>query len=209
MPVSGPDGKENGGNKEATDNYQRLVKQSNLYNSTEIELINFLRDCYRRSHPLLGGGVFVDGGALVFNGANVRLCADDGAFYRLWRNKSGLKIGMRTGPLSGSSHASDEPQYEIQLDQAGVFLVGACSKFPNVPGGRHTWFQSEAHAGAGTWLQTIGHTASYGAHVSSGYQQVGSFGYSEYSEKEVASGWVMSGRKANPLLCENRGPYLF
>jgi len=209
MPLAPADAAEGGGNAAATANYQRLVNQQNRYNQTEIELINFLRDCYRRSAPQQGGGIFVAGGALVFNGANIRLCGDDGAFYRLWKNKDGLTIGARTGPLSGSSHASDEPQYEIQLDKAGVFLVGICGNFPNIPGGRHTWFQSEAHAAAGTWGQNILHAGSFGAHVASGYQQVGAFGYSEYSEKDVADGRVMSGRRANALLCQNRGPYFF
>jgi len=193
----GPDGKELTDHQDAKKNYDRLVRQKNLYTSDEINLINFVRECYRRSYPLQDKNKcqFLNGGALVFNGANIRL-NDNGYYYAMWTNIQGLTLHERTGVLSGSSHASDRPQYEIYLDQAGVFLVGMCNKFAGVPFGPHTWFQSEKHAGAGNVLQRAGHLISFFDHKLHDDMQVGAFGYSSYSEK-----------RGNALLVENITPY--
>jgi hypothetical protein len=194
---TGPDGKELTDHQDAKKNYDRLVKQKGLYNSDEINLINFVRECYRRSYPQQDAKKtqFLNGGALVFNGANVRL-NDNGYYYAMWTNIANLTLHERTGTLSGSSHASDRDQYEIYLDEAGVFLVGMCRSFAGVPFGPHTWFQSERHAGAGNVLQRAGHLFSFIDHITHGDKQVGAFGYSDYSEK-----------RGNALLVENITPY--
>ncbi len=182
MPHDGPDGAEGGGNATATANYNRLI---NLNFSTEEQrLSNFLRALYRASHAQgdLTQMPFVVGGALVYNGANIRISGDDGVYYSLWRHNPGLRTAPRTGPLSGSSHQSDVEQYEIYLEGAGVFLVGISHNFGGIAG-PHTWFQSEKHAAMGSWGQNIMHGLTYFQHAASGWQQVGAFGTSPYSEK--------------------------
>lgn len=195
--LTGPDGKEQS-DQDAKKNYDRLVTQKDLYDSDEINLINFLRECYRRIYPqqdknktkILGGG------ALVFNSANVRL-NDNGYYYAKRTNFRNLELHLRTGFLSGSSHDSDRDQYEIYLDQAGVVLVGMCNKFAGVPFGPHTWVQSERHAGAsGNPLQRIGHVLSFFDHKLHSDMQVGASGYSPDSEK-----------RGNALLVEDLSPY--
>ncbi len=194
---TGPDGKEMTDHQDAKKNYDRLVSQKGLYNADEINLINFVRECYRRSYPQQDKqkSQFLNGGALVFNGANVRL-NDNGYYYTKLKNTPNLTIYDRTGFLSGSSHDSDLPQYEVYLDDAGVFLVGMCKKFSGVPFGPHTWFQSERHAGAGNPIQRVGHVLSFFDHKLHDDMQVGAFGYSIYSEK-----------RGNALLVENITPY--
>src|SRR5947209_1857026 len=120
MPLDPADGAENGGNAEATAAYTKLAACT--FNSDEMSLANFLRELYRRSWPLQTRQVLVTGGSLVFCGPNIRVM-DGGAYYRLWKGKSGLTTRPRTGRLSGSSHQSDQDQYEIQLRDAGVILV--------------------------------------------------------------------------------------
>ena len=205
MPLEVADGAENGGDPAATKNYQRLVGLAGGYTGEELELINFLRRLYRNSTPLQtlrgGGGPFVVGGALVFNGANVRIAGDEGCYYRLWKNKSGLRTAPRTGPLSGSSHESIVDQYEIYLEGCGCILVGMASLSP-LTGGAHTWFQSEKHAAMGSWGQNILHGLTFVQHVSSGFQQVGAFGTCPYSEKGTAT-------TKNPLVVTNLPPYSY
>lgn len=205
MPLDSPDGYESGGNKDAQTSYERLIAVKGNFNDEETALINWLRQVYRNCVPLLdqreGQGPFVSGGSLVFNGGNIRLFRDGGRYYNLLKAKPGLTTAPRTGKLSGSSHKSDKDQFEIQLHGAGVFLVGICNDFPGVPGGAHTWLQSERHAASGNWGQWLGHSGDFLSHVKSGYMQVGAFGQSPYSEKDVEGGRMVSGRKANPLLC--------
>ena len=192
--LTGPDGQEQW-DEDAKDNYDRLVRQKDLYDGNEINSINFLRECYRRSFVQgdKNKGKWMGGGALVFNGANMRL-NDNGYYYSMWRNFPNLEINPRK-----SSHDSDRDQYEIYLDQAGVILVGMCNRFAGVPFGPHTWLQSERHAGgSANPLQRIGHVLSYFDHKLNSNTQVGAFGYSPFSEKEMRA-----------LLVEDLPPYPF
>lgn len=203
VKLDDPDVYEAGEDKDAQANYKRLVNlvTQKKWLDEEVRLANWLREVYRNCEPLNGKDGFVPGGSLVFNGANIRLCCDDGDAYSTLKNDPDLQVKKRTGPLSGSSHASDEDQFEIQLNGAGVFLCGVCLKFPNIQG-KHSWIQSERHAAMGSWGQNVAHGFDYVTHVSSKYAQVGSFGESPYSEKDIADGKFLSGRKANPLLCQ-------
>src|SRR5579862_8324126 len=98
----GPDGKELTDHQHAKENFDRLVRQKNLYNSDEINLINYLRECYRRSYPQQDKkkAKLLQGGALVFDGANVRL-NDNGYFYAKWKSTQNLTLHKRDGWLSG------------------------------------------------------------------------------------------------------------
>jgi hypothetical protein len=199
MSLEDPDGAENGGDAEATKSYQKLKGVAAKYNLTEIAFVNFLRRVYRNARPLKSfeQGPFLDGGSLVFNGANIRLAGDNGYYYSFWKTHEGLTVKPRTGLLSGSTHLSDVDQYEIQLNGAGVILVGKAS-YEGIGGGAHTWFQSEAHAASGSWGQSTMHLYSTVDHVAHGKKQVGAFGYCEYSEKEP---------KSNPLVVTDLPPY--
>jgi hypothetical protein len=151
-------------------------------NEDERRFVDMLRQLYRSSVPLSDQTGFVPGGSLFFQGANLRIARDGGRVYEMWRKLGGLATGWRNGPLSGSSHASNLDQYEIRLNGAGCVLVGVAAH-PGVPGGAHTWAQSERHAATGNWGQTIAHGYSWVDHKTHDNQQVGAFGYSRYSEK--------------------------
>jgi hypothetical protein len=192
MPHDPPDAAENGGDAAATANYARLINLN--FSADEQRLSNFLRALYRASHAQGDATAmpFLVGGALVYNGANIRISGDGGVFDWLWNNSPGLRTPPRTGLLSGSSHQSDLPQFEIYLQGAGVFLVGMSNNFPNVQG-PHTWFQSEKHAAMGNWGQWVLHGTTYFEHAVSGWQQVGAFGTSPYSEKSNNALVVLAG----------------
>jgi hypothetical protein len=175
-----PDEHEAGGHAEAVHCWSRL--QALSLDEDEVRFVDLLRELYRNSQPLTDPAGFVAGGSLFFQGGNMRIAGDDGRFYELWRQLGGLALGWRTGPLSGSSHASIVDQYEIRLHGAGCVLVGVADH-PGVPGGVHTWAQSERHAATGNALQSIAHGLSWVDHKRHGNQQVGAFGYSPYSEK--------------------------
>jgi hypothetical protein len=151
-------------------------------NEDEQRFVDLLRQLYRSSVPLTDQTGFVAGGSLFFQGANLRIAGDGGRVYAMWRKLGGLATGWRTGRLSGSSHASTLDQYEVRLNGAGCVLVGVAAH-PGVPGGAHTWAQSERHAATGNWGQTIAHGYSWVDHKTHDNQQVGAFGYSRYSEK--------------------------
>ena len=182
MPHDPPDAAEAGGDPAAAGNYQRLIALA--FGAEEQRLSNFLRAIYRSSYaqPDPGQMPFITGGTLVYNGANIRISGDGGVFYWLWNNSPGLHTAPRTGMTTGSSHQSDLPQYEIYLQGAGVFLVGMSNNFGPIAG-PHTWIQSERHAAMGSYGQWMLHGGTYLLHAASGWQQVGAFGYSPYSEK--------------------------
>lgn len=171
---------EAGGHAEAAHCWSRV--QALCLNADEARFVDQLRELYRSSQPLTDPAGFVAGGSMFFLGGNMRIAGDGGRFYELWRTMGGLAFGWRTGVLSGSSHASNVDQYEIRLHGAGCVLVGV-AEHPGVPGGAHTWAQSERHAATGTALQSVAHGLSWVDHKLHGNQQVGAFGYSPYSEK--------------------------
>ncbi len=81
MPHDAADAAENGGDVAATANYNRLVNLN--FSADEQRLSNFLRALYRAS-PAQGDMTampFLVGGALVYNGANIRISGDGGVFY--------------------------------------------------------------------------------------------------------------------------------
>lgn len=179
-PLQPADAFEAGGHPDAVHCWSRL--QALCLNADEARFVDQLRELYRNSQPLTDPAGFVAGGSLFFQGGNLRIAGDGGRFYELWRTMGGLAFGWRTGPLSGSSHASNRDQYEIRLHGAGCVLVGVADH-PGVAGGAHTWAQSERHAATGTALQSVAHGLSWVDHKLHGNQQVGAFGYSPYSEK--------------------------
>lgn len=127
-------------------------------------------------------------GALAFTGANVRIKGDGGLLYANWlalasSDGGPLDVGMRTGTFSGSSHKSDEEQYEVKLKGAGAILIG-CGTYPELGSDVHTWFQSEKFPATASLAEKIGHTMTFFEHAASGFKQVGKFGNNPYSEKK-------------------------
>jgi len=175
-----PDEFEAGGHAEAVYCWSRVQRLS--LNVDERRFVDLLRELYRNSQPFSDPAGFVAGGSLFFQGGNMRIAGDNGRFYELWRQMGGLALGWRTGLLTGSSHTSVVDQYEIRLHDAGCVLVGIADHL-GVPGGVHTWAQSERHAATGNPLQRLGHLWSFFDHKLHHHQQVGAFGYSPYSEK--------------------------
>lgn len=180
MPHLSADEYESGGHAESAHCWARV--QALSLNEDETRFVDFLRLLYRNSTPLTDSTGFIPGGSLVFCGANLRLAGDEGRLYERWLHAGGLQRGMRTGLFTGSSHLSEVDQYEIRLDGCGCVLVGKASH-PGVEGGAHTWLQSESHAATGNIGQNILHDLAWVDHKLHGNQQVGSFGYSIYSEK--------------------------
>lgn len=190
-----PDEHEAGGDPEAARCWGRVLALS--LDSDQQMFVDQLRELYRRSQPLSDRAGFVPGGSMVFLGANVRIAGDGGGYYHQWRLTGGLDIGWREGIGRGSSHVSIERQLEVKITGAGAILVGV-AEHPGVPGGAHTWFQSERHAATGNLLQSIGHGWSFVDHKRHGNQQVGAFGYSPYSEKRPEPN--------NPLVVQDAPP---
>jgi hypothetical protein len=196
--LSKPDPGEQTG--EAKANYKRLELLAQKWNDGEIAFVNVLRKLYRNAKPLkykpVGLQIIAEiaqeegakgwNGALVFNGGHVRVAGDEGYFYDAWKSDEDLAIGARTGRFTGSSHLSSKDQYEVRLKGAGCILVGF-GEYPTIPGGAHTWFQSESHAAMGNTGQWLLHGGAFVDHKLHGNKQVGAFGYSEYSEKPPIS----------------------
>ena len=187
MPLDPPDALEGGGDLKAATAYNQLVAASAVLTPAEIDFVNWLRKVYRNcscANPS-NSSSFVGGGALVFCGANIRLRNDNGKFYKKLKNK-GLAIGSRTGILSGSSHESKNEQYEVRLGTLGCILIGYGPynyKGTNM-GGNNTWLQNESAAATGSWYETVKHSFAFVDHKMHDSQQVGSLGYSPFTEKQ-------------------------
>jgi hypothetical protein len=183
--LSAGDYGENGGNPAAHQIFKTLKMLSADWNDGEIAFVNAIRALYRSGHPL--GKQDQLWGALAFTGAHVRISGDGGVLYSRWltmgKQGGGLDVGMRTGLLSGSSHESEEEQYEVKLKGAGAILIG-CGAYAQLGKEAHTWFQSEKFPATGNLAQTIGHSLTFVEHVGSGFKQVGKFGKDPHSEKK-------------------------
>jgi len=175
--------------KDAAAAYKKLQNLcwEKFWGEAEVKFVNELREIFRSGHPK--GTNTPLWGAMVFNGAHVRIAHDAGVCYANWLDLSSLnstgklQAGMRKGFMQGSSHKSDLDQYEIIVDGLGGILVG-CSAFPGVDSQPHTWFQSEAFPATPSASDKVKHALTFVKHVGSGFKQVGALGTSPYSEKK-------------------------
>ena len=115
-------------------------------------------------------------GSAVFCGAHV-VVTDCGELYEDWRRR--ITDGRLNGGKRWSSHYRHvgTQQYEVSLPQLGCVLFGKLNN-------GKTWFQNESWAASQSWPEWLAHgVLGFGAHVLSGFMQVGALGFSIHSEK--------------------------
>jgi hypothetical protein len=191
--------------------YLKIKDNESQFSQYQKIVVQEVCDLYKASGQKYGVLAF-DGGHVVVN--------DNGSYYDKWSGWIN-SWDWRTWNLGGkrsltslnlpSSHYKNvqEDQYEIRLPRGVGFNFGALL-FGVIPGPpRKTWFQVEAHSG--TWGYTLftglrftldvgQHGSDYSTHVSSGFENVGPFGTSPYSDKY---GSVGSGPNLKPPLQSN------
>jgi hypothetical protein len=174
--------------------YSAIKENASQFSQCQKIVVQEVCDLYKTSGQKYGVLAF-DGGHVVVN--------DNGRHYDKWTGWIN-SWDWRTWNLGGrrsltslnlpSSHYKNvqEDQYEIRLPRGVGFNFGAVL-FGVIPGSpRRTWFQVEAHSG--TWGYTLfwglrfgldvgQHGSDYSTHVSSGFENVGPFGTSPYSDK--------------------------
>lgn len=190
MPLTNPDAEETKGGSvwvnahTAGSIYQLLLSDENHFTGKYCGIINDIRTLYRIGAFATTGQQ--EGGSLVFKGGHVEV-ADRGMFYRFWRAlvQSGIVDG---GSRQGkSSHQSDDEQFEILFpNRWGNLLFGTRNN--------GTWFQTEAYgftsSGWNGAKDMIGHGSTTVQHYATKWtplvatRQVGTCGYSTYTEKE-------------------------
>ncbi|GHD64416.1 hypothetical protein [Jeongeupia chitinilytica] len=165
--------------------YQLLLTDQNHFTGKYCCIINDIRKLYRIG--ALATLNETQGGSLVFKGGHVEV-ADRKMFYTFWRAlvlNGDVKGGSRQG---ASSHQSDDEQFEILFpNRWGNLLFGTRN------GG--TWFQTEAYGFTDkSWWNgskdSLGHASTTVQHYATKWtpmvatRQVGTCGYSTYTEKE-------------------------
>lgn len=164
--------------------YQLLVRDCKHFSEQHCYIINDIRKLYRVGAFVTGQTE--EGGSLVFKGGHVEV-GDDRMFYRYWRalvENNNVKGGSRQGK---SSHQSDDEQFEILFpNRWGNLLFGTRQGW--------TWFQTEAYGFTSSGYEgvkdTVGHVSTTIQHYTTKWmpftatRQVGTCGYSAYTEKE-------------------------